>query len=119
MSKFFIGQRVRIKWSNGWPELNGQEGRVVAITTPRPGIDSPTAGCFVVAPDCWGSPIAPQADRNGYGRFTPMGEQLEPILPEGMQPAKWEDCMWQPNNETKHVDQEVVTHDNQAVRTLD
>ena len=28
MSRFYVGQRVRIKWSLGWPELAGQEGTI-------------------------------------------------------------------------------------------
>lgn len=93
MSAFFVGQRVRIIYSHGWPELAGEEGRIVGRPDNR-GVDGTSE--WWVAPDCWGSKIAPRAGDNGANAFAPNGSQLEPIVPEGMQPAKWEDCLWQP-----------------------
>ena len=83
MPKFFVGQRVRILYSHGWPELNGQEGRVVALnqevaTGPGKGSQG-----YYVAPDCWGTHKAPYLGLHGGNGFCPLSEQLEPILPEG------------------------------------
>lgn len=83
MATFFVGQRVRIKWSCGWPELSGSEGRVVELgrtitVGPNAGISGVT-----VAPDIWGSEIAPHESLHGARRFTPLHEQLEPIQPSG------------------------------------
>ena len=83
MPKFFVGQRVRILYSHGWPELNNQEGRVVALdkvveTGPGTGEQG-----YHVAPDLWGTYIAPYLGLHGGSGFCPRSEQLEPILPEG------------------------------------
>lgn len=85
MTRFYVGQRVRILWSTGWPELAGQEGRIVDR--------SPSPGCtgiseWVVAPDCWGTADAPRRAPNGGTFFAPSSRQLEPILPEGHRPAE-------------------------------
>lgn len=83
MSKFFIGQRVRILWSMGWPELLGQQGRIVGIH-PTPGRHGLSE--WQVAPDCWGSQEAPRIGDGGGTIFAPNSSQLEPILPDGAQP---------------------------------
>jgi len=97
MAKFFVGQKVRILWSHGWPELAGQEGRIVGTGVYHP--RSPHAGkqCWLVAPDSWGSCTAPKISSNGGNEFGAMDTQLEPIIPEGMKPVEWEDCEWQPD----------------------
>lgn len=91
---FFIGQPVRIRWSLAWPELNGKTGRIVArlLESQRQHLPAGQAGEWEVAPDAWGGSAAP--DAQGY--FFPASEQLEPLVPEGMQPVDWEDCAWQP-----------------------
>lgn len=86
MSRFFVGQRVRILWSLGWPELAGQEGRIVA-RSPTPGIERRSE--WLVAPDCWGTFIAPVRAPSGGKRFGPCSDQLEPILPEGHAPSEF------------------------------
>jgi hypothetical protein len=83
MATFFVGQRVRILWSDGWPELGGQVGRIVAC-----GIQvtvGPSVGKmgFHVAPDCWGSHVAPRKAPHGGAMFAPLADQIEPIQPSG------------------------------------
>lgn len=86
MSRFYVGQRVRIKWSVAWPELAGQEGRIVGLSD-----DDGIEGCseWDVAPDCWGTPDAPWEGVNGADWFAPNSRQLEPIQPEGAQPSEF------------------------------
>lgn len=86
MPKFFIDQRVRILWSNHWPELKGQEGRIVGGPDPSRTAPGSEPGDWLVAPDCWGTSLAPTGASTS-GRFSPKSEQLEPILPEGHRPA--------------------------------
>lgn len=88
MSKFFVGQRVRILYSNCWPELAGSEGRIIGFEAPRAGIDDPH-GEVGVAPDMWGSSLAPWPGLNGGSWFYPNTSQLEPILPEGSAPSEF------------------------------
>lgn len=84
MAKFFVGQRVRILYSDGWPELRGQEGKIVG---PSSGGVSGQSN-WIVAPKSWGSEWAPCPGRNhGALKFGPNNDQLEPILPEGAQPC--------------------------------
>src|SRR5690348_9741683 len=79
MARFYVGQRVRILWSDGWPDLAGQEGRIVArvaaCANPRCEWD--------VAPDAWGGTKAPRLGTHGGLYFSPHSSQLEPILPDG------------------------------------
>ena len=95
MKRLFVGCRVRILWSLGWPELAGQEGRITA-----PAWDGGVTGRsqWIVAPDCWGSPIAPPTGNNGGNCFAPNSNSLEPIIPEGHQLVSWEAMkgLWTP-----------------------
>ena len=76
MASFFIGQRVRILWSKGWPDLAGQEGVIVGPTD----TSGLRGNCeWIVAPDCWGSHNAPYPSLMGGGRFGPNSRQLAPI----------------------------------------
>jgi hypothetical protein len=102
MKTFFVGQLVRIKWSLTWPGLSGQEGRIVARISEaqRRYLPEGHTGEWEVAPLCWGGSASP--DELGY--FFPASEQLEPIEPEGMKPAQWEDCEWRPDG----VDNEPI-----------
>ncbi len=84
MSKFFVGQRVRILWSKGWPELAGEEGVVVGVAKDR-GIYGVSE--WVVSPCCWGTANAPREGKGGGCHFAPSSDQLEPILPEGAAPS--------------------------------
>jgi hypothetical protein len=79
MAKFYVGQRVRILYSNGWPELAGQEGRIVS-TARNSGIHGDSE--WQVAPDAWGTDIAPRPSLSGGYAFGPNSSQLEPILPD-------------------------------------
>jgi hypothetical protein len=94
MATLAVGMLVRIKWSLTWPCLSGQQGRIVARITEqqRRYLPAGHSGEWEVAPDCWGGSASP----DGEGYFFPASEQLEPILPEGMQQVRWEDCQWQP-----------------------
>lgn len=92
MKRLFIGCRVRILYSTTWPELAGQEGRIVGLS-PSEGVSGQSE--WLVAPDCWGTPVAPKAKIVMYKniphrgtRFAPNSDQLEPILPEGHKPAE-------------------------------
>ncbi len=78
MATFFVGQRVRILFSNHWPQLAGQEGRIVRQANGRVDVYG-VRGAWVVAPQCWNSEYPPY----GAGHFAPHESQLEPILPEG------------------------------------
>lgn len=91
MAQFRVGQRVRIKWSIGWPELAGQEGRIEGVCRITVG---PSVGDFgfSVAPDSWGSPLAPRKGRNGGTRFAALHEQLEPLTDDRNQVIPWEKC---------------------------
>lgn len=75
MTRFFIGQRVRIVRTFHNPKYLGCEARIV---------DSALFYDWtVLLPD--GSKWATKC------------EQLEPIQPEGMKPVEWSECLWQPN----------------------
>lgn len=79
MAKFFVGQRVRIKYSYKWPELDGTEGVII-------GFDEDD---LLVAPDSWGTADCPYSDIGTHQYFAPSPEQVEPIIPEGMQPSEF------------------------------
>jgi hypothetical protein len=87
MKKLFVGCRVRILYSLGFPELAGQEGRIVGHT---PGMTlQGNLADWAVAPDSWGSWWAPSWHEKAGNRFSPRSEQLEPIQPEGAQPSAY------------------------------
>lgn len=95
MASFYVGQRVRILWSQAWPELAGQEGTVVGVA----GQESVVPGyvCeWQVAPDSWGDCVAP-ASSHTIGRFAPQSSQLEPLT-DANDLVAWEDCLWQPEH---------------------
>ena len=102
MARLHVGMLVRIRWSLTWPSLNGQQGRIVA-TIPdenRRYLPQGHSGEWEVAPEAWGGSASP----DGLGFFYPASEQLEPAQPEGMQPAEWADCEWQPDGMLDVVD---------------
>lgn len=92
MSRFFVGQRVRLKWSHTFPQYVGREGRIVKI------------GMF------WQRHAFELEGRvvEFFGHvmdfdheFAPEASQLEPILPEGHQPTTWSECLWRPDGSHK------------------
>lgn len=96
-----IGGRYRVRWSIGFPELTG---KVVVVVSVQTGKVLPYTGiktfCEV---ECNGKRIqretTPQERAEGGGtmtRFTPMPEQLEPIVDDGRKVVAWEDCLWSP-----------------------
>lgn len=95
MNRFFVGQRVRIKWSEAWPELTGQEGKIVGPSKKRPN-DDPRSE-WRVAPDVWGTEIAPPTATKSGKAFAPMSSQLEPIT-DCYDKAEWSDCVWRPDH---------------------
>lgn len=99
MSVLRVGMRVRIKWSRAWPELAGQEGQIVARNTTPFAVPGSRIGDWRVAPDAWGSDIAPRLGANGGNRFAPVSDQLEPILPDSYTKITWAECIWQPERE--------------------
>lgn len=105
MAKFYVGQRVRIKWSEGWPELAGQEGVLVPVPVGEFDcvglrVANPDGNPWACAPDCWGSSLAPypgRGERYGFAEcFGPSPDQIEPILYDGNQLVRWDACLWQP-----------------------
>ena len=96
MTVFRVGQRVRIKWSFGWPELAGETGTIVQRTR-----DAGIRGIseWNVAPDIWGTHIAPRAAPNGAEWFGPNSDQLEPLT-DSYDLVSWESMrdLWMPEH---------------------
>ena len=88
MAKFFVGQRVRIVYSIGWPELRGKEGHVVGRELIDTGVHAGMEG-YSVAPDVWGSTRAPVLGAHGCTDFCACADQLQPILPSGAAPSEY------------------------------
>lgn len=100
MKRLYVGCRVRILWSRKFPELAGQEGRIVPVPTGINPFNGHTytnlsGRPWAVAPDCWGHPSPPSGE--SYW-FSPFPEQLEPIQDPGHQVISWADMegLWQP-----------------------
>lgn len=94
VKNLYVGCRVRILWSENFPELNGTEGLIIAHDPPKQIYDK-NAGEWVVSADLWGSHISPKMDfefgpHTGWQiihcmrQFCPHSEQLEPIVPDGI-----------------------------------
>lgn len=75
MSRFFVGQRVRVKWCMALPELGGRETR---ITGPMIEFFNAFTGR-----ESEGYPV------ELHPNFYPAPHQLEPILPEGAAPSEF------------------------------
>lgn len=103
MSRFYVGQRVRILWSLTWPELDGNTGVIFAPAshgkTPD-GVPMEYAGDWLVVPDAWPDGYCPTEATKGGGRmwFCPDSEQLTPAY-DGNEKVSWESCLWQPSPE--------------------
>lgn len=78
MAVFKVGDRVRIRWSIGWPELAGQAGTIVGHDPHWNGHAECEWDVFV---DSWGSNRAPMPSARGRTYFCPRSDQLEPIIP--------------------------------------
>lgn len=102
MKKLYVGCRVRILWSRHWPHLNGKEGVISAVWK---------GGTYDGLPTDW--EVTPKGSSSAWidvpspidglmGWFCPSSKQLEPIQPEGMQPASWADCLWSPESGFRH-----------------
>lgn len=89
MATFFVGQRVKVVrvlyLENSY--LIGLEGRIVQVVDSWNEFGS---GYGLDVKPIWHDP------QKGYFAFSAI--HLEPILPEGMQPASWSDCAWQPEH---------------------
>lgn len=96
MSRFYVGQRVKILWSNGWPELAGQAGTIIGKDDTGGGLTGRSE--WDVAPDCWGSNVAPRKSYRGGTEFGPSSDQLEPLY-DGNQLSTWDKCVWRPSPE--------------------
>jgi hypothetical protein len=89
MATYFSGLRVKLV-RPVHPESFGMEGRFLRYRdTPKGtvcigGILSFDCNCVVQ----WDTIV---------GESIQHTDQLEPILPEGMQPAEWEDTAWNPD----------------------
>jgi hypothetical protein len=96
MTAFHVGQRVRIKWSKGWPELAGEPG-VIVSKSDNGGIFG--ASEWIVAPDIWGTHVAPYPSRHGGDLFAPNSEQLEPLT-DSNELVSWESVrdLWVPEH---------------------
>ena len=96
MTTFRVGQRVRIKWSQGWPELAGEAGTIIRRST-----DAGVAGDseWSVAPDVWGTNEAPHRGSHGASCFGPSSAQLEP-LSDSNTLVSWESMrdLWMPEH---------------------
>lgn len=81
MSRFFVGQRVRVKYvknpCNSY--LVGQEGRITEVQ------DFTNYGGYVG----YGLDIQPISLDGSQGWIAFSGDQLEPILPSGHQPSEY------------------------------
>lgn len=86
MSKgFFVGARVRIKWSYSWPGLAGMTGVIYAKGPGTPGKHGNTRD-WMVKPDCWPTEFAPAPSTCGdphINRFAPNEAAIEPLTPDG------------------------------------
>lgn len=91
MARWFVGQRVRLvkPWfgysypeaQQDWNQIKGQQGIIISVPALNP----------------FGQ-MAIEVRLLAYDVFMPE-YGLEPILPEGMQPVSWSECLWQPEGE--------------------
>lgn len=103
MSKFKVGDRVRIIYSNGWPGLAGETGVIIGISDDR-GVLGDSE--WDVSVDSWGGQIAPYPSLCGAMLYAPSSRQLEPILYNGAQPSEFSYSELMDNLRTK-VQEEV------------
>lgn len=95
----FVGCRVRILYSVSFPEIAGGEGTIIRQLPP--GIESTlTPGVelhWEVSVDSWGGSMKWQEREGRNVRFCPNSDQLEPILPNGLESNEQIDKLYQPD----------------------
>jgi len=84
MATFYVGQRVRIKWSPNRPQMIGAEARI-ACKSPEPFHD-------------WDIEVDGFPGRFAHGLWAAKSDQLEPIQPEGHKTVEWSECLWVPEH---------------------
>ena len=84
MAKFYVGQKVRIVSVF----MTGIADRYVGKETVITSLPQPYENIFGYVWMGYGVDLDPL--------FNPKEESLEPIQYEGMQPAEWSECLWQP-----------------------
>ena len=91
-----IGGRYRVRWSTGFPELVGKVVVVVAVDTGKLlGYTGIKTFCEV---EYNGKNVLRDATpKERAVRFTPMPEQLEPIIDDGRKVVAWSECLWNPS----------------------
>lgn len=101
MATFKVGQRVKLARSDNPNSKNiGMEGRIASLEhIPKEMIDW---GDRPEPYDCDCTVLWDILDDYEYPQRT---DTLEPIIPEGMQPAEWEECLWMP----EHIKELVMT----------
>jgi hypothetical protein len=94
MSRFYVGQRVRIKWSSDHPELNGTLGTIRCAAFVVPHASRGTYIGHEVVTDLWGSSTPPDDPR---ATFAPAVDQLEPLT-DSYDVTSWDTCVWRPEH---------------------
>lgn len=93
MARYRIGQLVRIVQSDHNQHLIGSAAMITQVMGPMPDLDRGGTRFG------YGLDISP-IKRTPFGYVLSWADfQLEPILPEGMQPVSWSECLWQPEGE--------------------
>lgn len=95
----FVGCRVRILYSAAFPDIAGQEGTIIRQL--QPGIESTlTPGVelhWEVSVDSWGGSVKWKEEWGREIRFCPNSDQLEPILPSGLESNEKINELYQPD----------------------
>lgn len=89
MNSFFVGQRVRlVKPTN--PKNYGIEGRIHKFKNLEKGTIMRYGESLGIYSNCL-------VDYVVKGICADHTDRLEPIIPSGMEPVAWEDCLWNPS----------------------
>ena len=94
MSQWFVGQRVKLARPVK-PEALGWEGNISHLFDQEwpAGTIVRDGTAISIACNC-----AVKWDAIKDGPSAQHTSQLEPLLPDGMKPAEWEDTLWNPNH---------------------
>jgi hypothetical protein len=94
MSKFYVGQRVRLARPVR-PENKNKTGTIREFITPKLNIDGYMSNCNVD----WDDGLRDGFDRGPRGRLLVTStDQLEPLKPERNQTIAWSECVWKPEH---------------------